>query len=128
MVRSVPLLGPLVAGAEATTRILYAVPVARPAGITALMVRPKPAALLVIVPMFVGVVKLPVASESWAVNVLPAANAHGKSKETVRLVAEPLQKLVPVNTGAVMLGALMVRLVTLENPVMAGLELFTRMR
>lgn len=70
-VRFDPLLLPVVAGFELTTRILYAVPLAVVNGIEALMV---PALVDVSVPIFTGLAKLPVASDSCAVNIFPDVN------------------------------------------------------
>lgn len=69
IVRFAPLLLPVVAGLELTTRTLYAVPLAVVKGIVALIV---PALVEVSVPIATGLVKLPVASDSWAVNIFPA--------------------------------------------------------
>jgi hypothetical protein len=70
-VKFVPLSEPVVTGLLATTLILYPVPNVVPAGNTAEMV---PLVVLVKVPMLTGDVKLPVASESCAVNTFPALN------------------------------------------------------
>ena len=71
IVKSVPLSLPTVCGAvEATTRILYAVPAEVPAGIVAEIV---PAVCWVNEPILTGDVKLPEASDNWAVKIFPAA-------------------------------------------------------
>jgi hypothetical protein len=71
MIRFDPLLLPVVAGFELTTRILYAVPLAVVNGVEALIV---PALVDVSVPIVTGLVKLPAASDSCAVNIFPAVN------------------------------------------------------
>jgi hypothetical protein len=91
IVRFIPLLLPVVAGFELTTRILYAVPVAVVKGIVALMV---PALVEVSVPMATGLAKLPVASESCAVNMFPAVKVPLMVYGT--FTAAPAQKGEPV--------------------------------
>ena len=71
IVRFAPLLLPVVAGLELTTRTLYAVPLDVVKGLVALIV---PALVDVSVSMATGLAKLPVASDSCAVNIFPAVN------------------------------------------------------
>lgn len=70
-VRFAPLLLPVATGFELTTRTLYAVPLAVVKGMVALIV---PALVEVSVPIATGLAKLPVASESCAVNIFPDVN------------------------------------------------------
>ena len=75
------LLLPVVAGLSEITRIKYPVPASVAAGIVILMV---PAlAVEVKVPILVGLAKLPVASDSWAVYTFPALNVPVEVKSTV---------------------------------------------
>ena len=62
IVMFVPLSVPFTAGVLFTTRILYPIPVVVPVGIVAVIGETP-------VPIAVGDVKLPLASESWAVKV-----------------------------------------------------------
>ena len=68
MVRSAPLSEPVTTGLELTTRILYAVPKRVACGMVAEIV---PAVVVVSVPIFTGLAKLPAEFESCAVKIFP---------------------------------------------------------
>jgi hypothetical protein len=92
MVRFAPLSAPVVAGLEATTRILYPAPAVVPAGIVAVI-----GVVLVKednVPIETGAAKLPLALDSCAVKTLPLIKLPLMVKFTVTEV--PAQMLAGV--------------------------------
>ena len=69
MVKLLPFVEPVTAGLELTTRMRYKLPVGVLQGMVQLII-PELAALFK-VPIGVGVAKLPVASDNWAVYMFP---------------------------------------------------------
>jgi hypothetical protein len=122
-VRFTPLFGPVTAGLEPTTRILYPVPAAWARGIVTEIVPP------VVVeraePIVVGAAKLPAAFESWTVKLLPVPKLHALLRLFVILKVNPAQNVEPATVGAASPMAVMVRLAPLFDPVTIGVELTT---
>ena len=94
-VKSVPLFEPVTTGLFETTRILYPVPAAVPAGIVAEII--SVFEVLVTAPIETGEAKLPAAFDNCAVYTLPPLKVPTlvKGTETVAPVEDVTQKGLP---------------------------------